>query len=239
MLKGWRCRFSGDCVDFDYHLMWELFFHPGQLALAELLFKDIRDLDRLGMQGFISCQIQRASFPTGLFWHVMGKTLWNRKTSFSALVDDYLADCFGQKGQALKRYLAEVTRLAHPYKLRMLVEGRKGAGISRRQTIGYLRKVPALARRMARRAARGCRYADPVTAYGWELLREHGWYITAYARFYAALLAGDPRAETLAEQWERDLRRSAVRLHPVLDTWSFHGRLKQAFQAGQQAQGQS
>lgn len=235
MLKGWRRRFSGDCVDFDYHLMWELFAHPGQLALAEVLFKDIRDLARLGMQGFISCQIQRASFPTGLFWHVMGKTLWNRNTSFGALVDDYLADCFGREGRAVKRYLADVTRLAHPHRLRLLAENREGAGISRRQMIDTLQQVPALVRGMAPRVRRGCRNADPVTASAWELLREHGWYVTAYARFYSALLAKDPLAKDLAEQWERDLDRSAARLHPVLDTWSFRGRLKGAYRQAQKS----
>ena len=50
---------------------------------------------------------------------------------------------------------------------------------------------------------------------------------------------GDAPVRFAAEELACIIEKMTTRLHPVLDTWSFRGRLKQTFQAGQQAQGQS
>ena len=114
LLDGWRRSFKGDCVDFDYHLWRANRFDPGQIALTEVLFKDIVGLEHLGMNGYISCQLTRVCFPTGLWMHTMGKALWDRTTKFDTMVDGYFADVFGREGPAVRAYLTSVSTLFDP-----------------------------------------------------------------------------------------------------------------------------
>ena len=53
----------------------------------------------LGLNGLISCQVQRAFLPTGFPVYLMGKLLWNDKLSFDEVAEDYFLNAFGQQGE--------------------------------------------------------------------------------------------------------------------------------------------
>jgi hypothetical protein len=53
---GWEQKFPGDAVDFDYHLMWDHILDAGGEGIARVLHTDIKHLEALGMNGFISAQ---------------------------------------------------------------------------------------------------------------------------------------------------------------------------------------
>ncbi len=87
-LMAWEDVFKGDTFLFDYHLMWDGFKDIPQWRLTEILHKDIRALGRLGLNGLISCQLQRNFFPTPLAMKTMAKTLINPETDLGALKED-------------------------------------------------------------------------------------------------------------------------------------------------------
>ena len=94
-LRDWKNIFAGECFDFDYHLMWDINRDFGGERLAQVLFEDIRVLEKLGMQGYMSCQLQRAFYPNGLAFYLMGRALADSELSFDAIRNEYYEGAFG------------------------------------------------------------------------------------------------------------------------------------------------
>ncbi len=94
-LYAWKQKYAGDCLDFDYHLMWDHILDAGGEGISKILSQDIKNLSPLGMNGFISCQLQRNAFPSSLGMTVMAKTMWNRDADFDEIRRDLYAASFG------------------------------------------------------------------------------------------------------------------------------------------------
>ena len=87
-LMAWKDVFKGDSFLFDYHLMWDGLKDIPQWRLSEIIHKDIRSLDSLGLNGLISCQLQRNFFPTPLAMKTMAKSLINPDTDLGVLKEE-------------------------------------------------------------------------------------------------------------------------------------------------------
>ncbi|NLC44984.1 MAG: DUF4838 domain-containing protein, partial [Clostridiales bacterium] len=110
-LKAWQAKFEGDSFDFDYHYMWAHYSDPGYQNIAQILHKDLQNLRNIGLNGFVSCQTQRAFFPSGLGMHVMGRTLWNRGLDFESIQEEYFRGAFGEDGLLASAYLSKLSEL--------------------------------------------------------------------------------------------------------------------------------
>ncbi|MEM3063610.1 MAG: DUF4838 domain-containing protein [Nitrososphaerota archaeon] len=117
-LKEWQKIFNGDGFDFDYHLMWAHYADPGYMDITRVIYEDIKNLKTIGLNGLISCQIQRMFFPTGLPMYVMASTLWNDKVNLEDLVKEYFTASFGPDGILVKEYLTKLSLLFEPPILR-------------------------------------------------------------------------------------------------------------------------
>lgn len=93
-LKKWKEVFDGDSFDFDYHLMWDISRDFGGETLSKVLYEDIRFLPTVGLNGLVSCQIQRAFYPNGLAFYGMGRAL-TEGISYEELRKEYYAAAFG------------------------------------------------------------------------------------------------------------------------------------------------
>jgi len=118
LLRAWQKDFPGDSFDFDYHMMWDHFRDPGYIPVAKILSQDIRGLKDIGIDGYVSCQLQRAFFPTGLPMTVLGRDLWNRDIPYDDIADDYFASAFGPDGKLAQGYLESISYLFDPPYLR-------------------------------------------------------------------------------------------------------------------------
>lgn len=117
-LKEWQSLFEGDSFDFDYHLMWDYANDPGFMQISDIISKDMKALKSIGLNGFVSCQIQRIFMPTALPMTVMGKTLWNTDVDISAISDDYFKAAFGNDWKKSQEYLQNLSELFDPVYLR-------------------------------------------------------------------------------------------------------------------------
>lgn len=79
-LGDWKKVFKGDSFIFDYPLMWEINKDISTLRLPETIKKDIAGLEDVGLNGEISCQLQRVFFPHGYAQTVMGLELFGENT---------------------------------------------------------------------------------------------------------------------------------------------------------------
>ena len=117
-LKEWRKQNVKESYAFEYHLMWDHHYDPGYMDSAKMLYRDIKDLKRLGLDGYVSCQLLRCAFPTGLPQYTMAKTLWNRDVSFDSIADEYYTAAFKEDADAVKEYMNTLSVLFEPEVLR-------------------------------------------------------------------------------------------------------------------------
>jgi len=117
-LREWQKQLNGDSFDFDYHLMWDHHSDPGYYECARILHKDMANLDKIGLDGMVSCQLQRAAFPTGLPMYAMAAGLWDKTSVFEDVSAEYFTAAFGEDAPAVEAYMATLSRLFDPAYLR-------------------------------------------------------------------------------------------------------------------------
>lgn len=215
-LAAWRESFPGDSFDFDYHYMWDHYNDPGYTMIARVLAEDVIHLSDIGLNGLVSCQTQRAFFPTGLGQTLMGWSLWDRGREYQSMAVDYYDAAFGEEGPAAREYLGKLTELFDPPSLRGERQGAEQVAAER------LARVPALVGAFLPTIERNLDHADPCRAASWRYLKEHAAITTELGRLLE-LLARGRREEAKAgwQELEREVWRREATLAPVLDTWLF------------------
>lgn len=109
-LDDWMNDYDADCLNFDYHFIWDHYYDFSQYQLSGVLYDDLRNYKDLNLDGIISCQVQRAFTPTSLGMHVMARTLWNRETSFEVIEKETLSAEFGENYKKVINYLCELSK---------------------------------------------------------------------------------------------------------------------------------
>jgi len=115
-LFDWQEIFKGDSFVFDYHMMWDLYRDYSNMSLSKIIYKDMKALKSLGLNGNISCQVQRSFFPNGICMYIMGKTLFDTSLNYDEMVDEYFEASYGEFAKTVKNYLYEISILVpHKY----------------------------------------------------------------------------------------------------------------------------
>lgn len=114
-LKEWQRVFSGDSFLFDYHLMWAHVVDPGYEYCAKNICEDIKNLRHMKLNGMVSCQVQRCGFPTNLPLYMMGNVLWNTKSCYEDVAQEYYRAAYGDAGEKVHSYLSDVSDLLLVY----------------------------------------------------------------------------------------------------------------------------
>lgn len=217
-LRAWESQFPGDGFDFDYHFMWDHYKDPGQFTLAKVLHDDVRGLHRIGLNGFMSCQVQRVFFPTGLGMTVLGRTLWDSSLKLGEIAADHLQACYGEGAEAVGSYLKALSKLFDARVLRGEASEEERAGAVRQWA-----RIPAQVEKLAPLvAARLAEETDPCRKQSWEYLGLFGELATRLSRALVAQREQPAeQARTLAWELVTWVRRSERKLHPVLDVFEF------------------
>ena len=110
-LKLWQQMFAGDSFDFAYHLMWHHYTDPGYYATAKIMHLDMKNLHKIGLNGMMSCQLNRAFMPTALPNYAMAKALWDKESEFEDVCREYYTAAFGKDGDKVDEYLHRLSDL--------------------------------------------------------------------------------------------------------------------------------
>lgn len=116
MLQAWQKHFGGDSFDFDYHLYEAQYSDPGCYEIARVMHKDMANLEKIGLNGMISCQVNQAAFPTGVVQYTMAKTLWDKNADFKEILNEYYSADFGELGDEVETYMKKLSELLDLYK---------------------------------------------------------------------------------------------------------------------------
>jgi hypothetical protein len=142
-IRKWREVFDGETINYDYYLMWRHYRDPSYMKTARLIYDDLRGYKRMGFDGLISCQVQRAAVPTGLPIYVMANTLWNTEADFETLVTEYFEGAFGKDYRLARDYLEKISDFFAPSYYGARNWGQKGMPSTERKN-----NSNAVARRM-------------------------------------------------------------------------------------------
>jgi hypothetical protein len=215
-LKSWEGSFKGDGFDFDYHLMWDHFKDPGQVTSSRVLHEDIRRLRDLGLNGLVSCQVQRVFFPTALSMVTMGRTLWDANLNFDDIMRDHLSDSFGKSGEEVGAFLAQMSELFDP----PLLRGEKDDN-ARKAAPEALARVREATTAMRPHVVSGIQDQVPAVRKSWEYLAA---YLDLCELLADALSANYAQADDARDKaWEviHWARAHERELQPVMDLFEF------------------
>ncbi|MBQ2755127.1 MAG: DUF4838 domain-containing protein [Oscillospiraceae bacterium] len=212
-LRRWQQQFDGDSFDYDYHLMWAHMADPGYERCAKNLFRDMQDLHKIGINGMVSCQIQRCFFPTALPLNMMAAALWNENENYEAKVEAYYNAAFGADGPLVHEYLGTLSDLmtlyvspAFGYKTESDISFCKDYGAVRKLVDNF---IPVIEKNAAVNNA--CRE-------DWELLKFHAEYVKMFIVCFRALEKGDAEeSKRLAKALVDYVNRNEIRLQKVID----------------------
>lgn len=216
-LKRWQSQFPGDSFDFDYHLMWDHLKDPGYAQSARILFEDMCNLDKIHINGMLSCQLQRVGLPDCLPMYMMAKALWNKSADYDREANDYFAAAFGEQGLKVRQYLEQISQLSTPPYLR-----RELPAVSP-QLAEKFAAIPPLVNAFRPTVEQALQSAScPSQRASWVYLKHHGEIVSLLADTMAARAAGNNLlAQDRFSRLEAYVRQAEPELYSVLDVFEF------------------
>jgi hypothetical protein len=215
-LADWQRIFTGDAFDFDYHFMWAHQKDPGQVGISKVLHEDIKQLHRIGLRGYMSCQVQRSFFPNGLGLTTMGRALWNRNLSFGEIAEDYFVGAYGRDGVNCQNYLTSLSNLYHCLDLEQRITDRFLADR------GVYERIYRLIREFEPIIERNLDLPERSHSVSWNHLRYHKTIWLEMTRALEILDDGD--AAGAREHWQAvrsKLWENEEQVQNVLDVYNF------------------
>ena len=220
-LKNWQKGFSGDSFDFDYHYMWDHHKDIGNYDLAKVLFEDMKALDKLGLNGMVSCQCIRAFFPHGLGMNAMATALWDKTADFEKTAENYFENAFGEDGGLVKEYMKKLSYYGDPVFMRNEYESTVDL-----ERIPRFEKGIALTDEFRPIIDRNLEHPNKTVALSYYYLSYHAEFTKLYLKLMIELSKGDIDSATAAKEQLREYtKKHEKELYRVFDTYVFNSKL--------------
>lgn len=244
-LKTWQDDvFKGDSFTYEYYFMWDHFLDPGYYQMAQIMSQDLKKIRKIGLNGVISDQCQRAFFPTGFPMQVLARTLWDDSTDFDVLAKSYFADAFGQDGDKVRLYLQKVSQFFDPPYLRgdkrqaledtdnYMETVMAGAGDPKDDDAAQnLSQIPALVETFLPVIEDNLAKAkDPAVQKSWYCLNIHARIISRLAKAFEARARGyTEKAHTLWQETAQFVNENEDNVQPQFDSTEFIKMMRKRF----------
>lgn len=111
-LRGWQKQFKGDSFVYDYPLGRAHYGDFGYVKLARVVSGDVKQLKKLGLNGYISCQELRAGLPNFFPNYVLGRTLMDESADVNQLMEEYFSAAYGEDWPIVADYLFQLSELS-------------------------------------------------------------------------------------------------------------------------------
>lgn len=214
-LRQWQAIFPGDSFIFEYYFMnpGTYVCDPDGVYMARLVSQDVRNLKHLGLNGLVSCQMQRVFFPTGLGMTALGRALWDDQLDFDALTVDYFASAFGEDGARAREYLEALSGLQDRVRL-----GEREVMVAPAALKGALETIDYFAPIIDKNLS----LAEPCHTRSWYYLMLHARIMRLFLNMLSARADGqDAQAVDLWAELKRFVQENEDALQPVFDVYEF------------------
>lgn len=177
-LKGWQQQFAGESFAYDYPLGRAHYGDFGYLHISRIISQDIKQLHKMGLDGYISCQELRAASPNMLPNYVMGYTLFDESASVDDLIQEYYQAAYPEAPRMALNYLQQLSDLSSCDYL-------NGKGSRTDDDIaGRMTRIMEICRQQR------VLLENAAESIHWEVLRHHNEYILRLSAAMAELASG-------------------------------------------------
>ena len=213
-LRGWQRQFSGDSFVYDYPLGRAHYGDFGYLHISRIIYEDVRKLDKLGLNGYLSCQELRAGLPNTLPNYVMGRILLDREAGFEEIADEYFTAAYGPGWELAKECLGSLSEL-------QMCDYLNGKGSRQDERAAErLERIGTCCARSRAELARRIPGGDHVQEGFWTRLGYHLEYIAHLTRAMGCLARGENAKSKTAWMAMREfICRGEERFQPWLDAY--------------------
>lgn len=90
-------------------MMWDIHKDYAQMNLARVQFRDVELLRDMGLNGYISCQLTRSFFPSGLCNTLLGRKLFDRSLPYEEAERCYFEDAYGEEWEDARALLWDIS----------------------------------------------------------------------------------------------------------------------------------
>jgi hypothetical protein len=226
-LKKWQEKVKGcDSFVYDYHFMWAHYSDPGYMDISRVVFRDMENLGKLGLNGMISCQTLRAFFPSGIGQHLMAEALWNKNADFNHAAKEYFNAAYGHDGSLVMDYLKRLSELFDPPYIR------HEKPQADPQKAGIFNSIGSFIDTFGKTICENLKEEknpDPSLRYSWRLLQIHGGLCRILAGALAAKAGGEQKkAEDLFGDAIAFVRLHELEIHEAFDATIFINTLRRS-----------
>lgn len=202
-LFDWQKNYHGDSFVYDYPLGRAHYGDLGYMAISKVISRDIKYLDKLHLNGYISCQELRSGLPTTLPNYVMGLTLWDKELGFDNLVKEYFEAAYGKNYEAVVSYLTEISALSSPDYFNAI-----GPRLNKEMAKNY-QKIVSLTNEFLNKVIDNLSVVKGVEHHNWSILAYHREVIHQLANALSLIASGENGVAEIA--WKNFI--DFVKLH--------------------------
>jgi hypothetical protein len=94
--KDWQESCRVPAMLYEYHFWINQYLDPGGLKFARVIYDDIQNYKKHGLNGLINDCSQRSFWPNGFSFFVYGQAQFDTSLSFEALLEDYFSHAYGE-----------------------------------------------------------------------------------------------------------------------------------------------
>ena len=212
-LRRWKKNYDGKGFVFDYYLMWAHLNDLGYEKCARQIHADVKALQMLDMDGMMSCQVQRAFFPTALPFYMMAATLWNRECDYETVAKEYYEAAFGEDGNLVGQFMQKISDLFVLYDGPFWVDASRIYGPFCKDYEEAKRIMDEFTMIVKRNLDK-----EKTTKKEWALLKLHGEYLAYIVRSMELLEKHkDVEAKENLEQFLKFMKQNEIEMQRVFD----------------------
>ncbi len=119
--QEWQDKCKVKALLYEYHFYVNQFHDPGTLSFARVIYDDIINYKKNGLNGLINDCSQRAFFPNGFAFYIYGQLQFDTSLTFEELMEDYYSHAYGEDFRRVIEILEAIGKaMPHKYVARKL-----------------------------------------------------------------------------------------------------------------------
>ena len=104
----WQERCNVTAMLYEYHFYVNQYFDPGVFGFAKVVYQDIVNYKRHGLNGLINDCSQRAFWPNGFAFYIYGQAQFDTSLSYEALLEDYFSHAYGEDWREVVKIFEQI-----------------------------------------------------------------------------------------------------------------------------------
>ena len=143
--KEWQDRCNVRAMLYEYHFYINQYHDPGVFSFAKVVYDDIINYKKNGLNGLINDCSQRSFFPNGFAFYIYGQLQFDTSLTFEELKEDYFSHAYGKDWREVAAILEKIGKaMPHKYLARKLWVNLDVGKVYNPSVAEGLRSVPAI-----------------------------------------------------------------------------------------------